>query len=150
MRSLLGPLVEHGYVHKQYHAKILSALPDMLALHEELLTELNTAFNSKRRGESLPGVLVGFLVQRRQTLLALYTKFKDDYGDMLDLFGTTFHGNKLLDQFLKRMEKEKGLKLLSYLRFPMVRIKGYVMLLEELRSVAHIDGLDVVLEAVSS
>lgn len=114
LRAVLMPLTEHGYVEKQYHSKVLSSLPQILGVHEELLTELHTAVNSNFA--ALPNVLVAFLVRKRERMAVLYGRFREDYGDVLDLFGTTFHGNKLLDQFLKRVEKEKGLKLLSYLR----------------------------------
>ena len=54
-----------------------------------------------------------------------------EYNDILDLFGTTFYGNKPLNIFLKQKRKEKK-PLTNFLILPVQRVPRYILLLKEL------------------
>ena len=145
LEELISPIFENGLVHKKYRAKMSSSLPRMAGFHEDLLTELNTARNSAK---SVCSAFLSFVVSGGEELQEIYLEFLADYGDILDLLGTTFHSHKLLDQFLKERKAEKK-GLLSYLRFPMVRISGYILLCNDLSKYGHFEGMEAALSMLS-
>ncbi len=65
-------------------------------------------------------------------LTTTYIQIPITTNSILDVLGSTLHGNKLLDQFIKRMRKEKK-SLLSYLILPIQRISRYILLLRDLK-----------------
>jgi len=124
--DLIMAMFRAKYVSNEYLNAMRSSIPEMINLHSDFLTDLNTASNSKH--ESVVDVFCAFLVLRGDDLKRIYFKYLKDYKDILDLLGTTFHGKALLDQFIKKKAAE-NMDILSYLRYPFVRMSGYMMLL---------------------
>ena len=135
------PIFDNKYLDKnKYFSKIISSIPSMISFHGEFLTKLNTVFNSKYK--SLLTVFNKFILQKEHEFVQIYVKFIADYNEILNLFGNTFHGNKLLNQFLKKQKKEnnKNLSFLDYLILPIKRIPCYIKLLKKLKKYINNNG----------
>ncbi len=118
LNELILPIFEN-----KYKSTMVSSIPSLLQFHEGFLTELNTTFNSKHH--SMANTFNKYILQNK-------SEFVRDYNSILDLLGTTLHGNKLLNQLIKRMRKEKK-SLLSYLILSIQRIPRYILLLKDLK-----------------
>eukprot|EP01084_Bolivina_argentea_P075300 136508_1 len=147
LNELILPIFENKYVNTKYKSTMVSSIPSLLQFHNGFLTELNTAFNSKHH--SIANTFNKYILQNKSEFVNIYLKFVRDYNSILDLLGTTLHGNKLLDQFIKRMRKEKK-SLLSYLILPIQRIPRYILLLRDLkRCDANYDHIECALEMIT-
>ena len=116
--SFLAWIFREKYVEKQYLNKMRSTIPEMINFHEDFVTALNTAANSRHK--SVIDEFSGFLLFRQSDFKRIYLKFMRDYGDILHLLGsTTFHEKPLLDQFVKS-KKAQNQDILRFARHAML------------------------------
>eukprot|EP01084_Bolivina_argentea_P171552 297214_1 len=130
LNDLILPIFEHKYIDRKYYNKIISTIPNLIEFHTEFLTELNTAYNSKHK--SLSRVFNRYILENQREFINIYLKYICDYNNILDIFGTRLHGNKLLNQYLKNKRKEKK-SLYNYLILPIQRVPRYILLLKDLK-----------------
>eukprot|EP01083_Nonionella_stella_P145604 456575_1 len=136
LNELIQPMFDNGYVEQKYYDTIRSSLPKIEQYHKLFLDELNQVFldkdSDKHKRQSLPSVFNQFFSEHKDTFVDIYGEFIKDYETILDLIGSTFHGNVELDAFLKEKRKERK-PLTSFLILPIQRVPRYILLLTDLR-----------------
>merc|ERR1712190_251825 len=87
--------------------------------------------------ESISSVFNHCIAHKKNEFIDLYMQFIKDYDRIMDLFGSTFHGNAELQKFLKQKRRERK-PLSGFLISPIQRVPRYILLLTDLRK--HIDS----------
>ena len=82
---------------------------------------------------TLASVFNNCIKDHKEQFMEMYMEFVKDYDGILDLFGSTFHGNLELEEFLTLKRKERK-PLSGFLIIPVQRIPRYILLLTDLRA----------------
>jgi len=129
INELLLPMFDRKLIDHRYYRQCMSSLPKMLEFHRALRDKLEAAALDDR---SVAATLCRTVGRQRDHFTSIYLKFIAEYNAVLQLFGTTFHQNKRLNQFLRAKRKEKK-PLSNLLILPIQRVPRYILLLRELR-----------------
>eukprot|EP01084_Bolivina_argentea_P080320 145521_1 len=130
LNEFILPIFNNGYVDKKYYNQITSSIPKLVSFHKSFLNKLNAVYYGGN-GESLASVFNKCILVNKEEFIGIYIHFIKDYKLICDLFGSEFHGNKKLDEFLKQKRMEKK-PLSSFLILPVQRVPRYVLLLTDL------------------
>ena len=139
LNELIQPIFDNNYVDNKYYDKIRSSLPDISGFHEDFLQKLNVVYLDKEMKQSLSKVFNNCIKYNRDKFIEIYFQFIKDYNGILDLFGSEFHGNQLLQSFLKQKRMERK-PLAQFLITPVQRVPRYILLLTDLRKNTEIDS----------
>ena len=101
LNELLLPMFDRKLIDRQYYRHCVSSVPQMLRFHRTLLDRLEA------RHRSVAAILSRMVGRQQEQFSTIYLKYIAEYNAVLELFGTTFHGNKRLNQFLRA--KRKGI-----------------------------------------
>ena len=107
LNELLLPMFDRKLIDRQYYRHCVSSVPQMLRFHRTLLDRLEA------RHRSVAAILSRMVGRQQEQFSTIYLKYIAEYNAVLELFGTTFHGNKRLNQFLRA--KRKGIFCTFYL-----------------------------------
>lgn len=136
LNELLLPMFDRKLIDRKYYRHCVSSVPQMLRFHRKLLDKLRAVHldqeddgyytdngyrshgdrsddqNGYSESRSVAEVLSRMIGEQRAQFTSIYLKYIAEYNAILELFGTTFHGNKKLNQFLKA--RRKGVFVLSF------------------------------------
>ena len=151
LTKLIQPIFDNGYVDKKYYDQIRSSSPKIYEFHKNFLEKLREVYRQNhaeniaggesedivevknRNKKTLASVFNNCIKDHRQQFMEMYIEFIKDYDGILDLFGTTFHGNVELAEFLTAKRKERK-PLSGFLIIPVQRIPRYILLLTDLKA----------------
>eukprot|EP01083_Nonionella_stella_P006239 18153_1 len=133
-------LIEFYKMHHKERANDTARIDEVLRRYQgreaELFEDLNRKYNvdseTQIETSTLAHVFNAKIMQNKEGFIEMYIEYIKHYDRLLDLFGSTFHGNDKLNAFLlqKRLERKP---LPQFLILPVQRVPRYILLLQDLR-----------------
>ena len=147
LHELIEPMFRDKLIDAKFKNQIRSSIPKIIAFHRPFLEQLRAAHSTQCK--SIAAVFNECVFAQRTEFVEIYLRFIADYSAILELFGTTFHGNAALDQFLY-IQRMQNKPLSALLILPVQRVPRYILLLTDLRkhSDANSEGFAAIHGAV--